>query len=237
MGMVFIQSCNNQLKTDNDQLSNQIDSLSSQLINANQAIDVLADVSATLDSIESEREIMRIQTLEGGMSDEDYAGRILMLNELLAKAEARVNELDQSNSKTNAIVSKLKRDLAEQKQTITFLENVLEISRKENISLKRAVVRQSDEISDLAQRIDDRKKELTSIEEQVRSMKVEAKKAEAEAYYARAEAYEETANRTRLAPKKKKETLKQALELYKKSEELGYEKAAEKVKELERKVG
>ncbi len=232
-----IYSCGNKLEVENQELAEKIDSLAIQLSYATQAIDVLAEVGSTLDSIEAEREILRFEMLEGGISDDDFSNRIVILNDMLAQAEDRVNALEQSNARSSTIIRKLREDLAEQTKTITFLEGVLETSRRENISLKQAMVRQADEIKDLESDIVEKRQELALIEEQVQSMMIEAKKSEAEALYARAEAYEETANRTKLAPKKKKETLKQALELYKQSEELGFEKASEKVKELEGKVG
>jgi len=234
---IILSSCGNKLKTENEELVSKVDSLSSKLMYANEAIDVLTIVGATLDSIESEHDIIRMELLEGGISDEDYSKRILLLNDMLLNAEGMIGDLEKKNTQAIAIIQMLRMDLEEQSKTVSFLESVLETSRKENISLKQAVVRQGDQIADLEKLIEDKKQELALIEGQVHNMKIEATKSEAEAFYARAQAYEETANRTKLAPKKKKETLHQALELYKKSEDLGLEKAAEKVKELEGKVG
>jgi hypothetical protein len=52
----------------------------------------------------------------------------------------------------------------------------------------------------------------------------------------RAQAVEEAANRTKLAPKKKKDTLKEAIELYKKALSLGKTEAQDKITELEKKI-
>jgi hypothetical protein len=65
---------------------------------------------------------------------------------------------------------------------------------------------------------------------------VQSKLSEADSYYARAEAVEEAANRTKLAPRKKKETLKEAIELYKKAQSLGNTKAQAKIDELTKRV-
>jgi len=56
------------------------------------------------------------------------------------------------------------------------------------------------------------------------------------AFHAQGQALEEAANRTKLAPKKKKETYREALELYKKAQSLGSDKAKAKVDELTKKV-
>jgi hypothetical protein len=47
---------------------------------------------------------------------------------------------------------------------------------------------------------------------------------------------EEAANRTKLAPRKKKETLKEAIELYKKALSLGKQEAQARIAELEKKI-
>ena len=65
---------------------------------------------------------------------------------------------------------------------------------------------------------------------------ISSKVDEADAYFARAEAVEEAAKRTKLAPRKRKESLKEALELYKKAAALGREDANGKVTELEKRI-
>jgi hypothetical protein len=59
---------------------------------------------------------------------------------------------------------------------------------------------------------------------------------EADAFYARAVAMEEAANRTKLAPRKKRETLKEALELYKKALSLGRTDAQKKIDQLSKDI-
>lgn len=59
---------------------------------------------------------------------------------------------------------------------------------------------------------------------------------EADSYYARGAAIEEAANRTKLAPRKKKDTLREALELYKKAQSLGNTNAQAKIDEIEKKL-
>ncbi|MCE2996970.1 MAG: hypothetical protein LW863_15325, partial [Flammeovirgaceae bacterium] len=59
---------------------------------------------------------------------------------------------------------------------------------------------------------------------------------EADSYFTRAAAIEEAANRTKLAPKKKKNTYKEAIELYKKALSLGKQEAQAKITELEKKI-
>ena len=62
---------------------------------------------------------------------------------------------------------------------------------------------------------------------------IQSKVSEADAYFLRAMAIETAADRTRLAPRKKKQTLREALELYKKAASLGKEEATAKISQLE----
>jgi hypothetical protein len=77
---------------------------------------------------------------------------------------------------------------------------------------------------------------LALIEAKIQELMIQSKMSEADAYYARAQAVEEAANRTKLAPRKKKETLKEAVELYKKALSMGKTEAQAKIDELEPKI-
>jgi hypothetical protein len=74
------------------------------------------------------------------------------------------------------------------------------------------------------------------IEARVQEIMIQGKMSEADAYYARAQAVEEAANRTKLAPRKKKETLREAVELYKKALSLGKNEAQDNITSLEKKL-
>jgi hypothetical protein len=74
------------------------------------------------------------------------------------------------------------------------------------------------------------------LEQKIQQVQLQSKINEADSYYARAQAVEETGNRTKLAAKKKKETYKEAIELYRKSLSLGKSEAQAKIDELEKKV-
>jgi hypothetical protein len=95
---------------------------------------------------------------------------------------------------------------------------------------------QEAELTDKEAQIAAKEQELALIEARIQELMVQSKMTEADAYYARAQAVEEAANRTKLAPRKKKDTLKEALELYKKAQSLGNDQAAAKIAELEKKV-
>jgi hypothetical protein len=95
---------------------------------------------------------------------------------------------------------------------------------------------QEAELSDKAGQIEAKTQELALIEARVQELMIQSKMTEADAYFARAQAVEEAANRTKLAPRKKKETFKEAIELYKKALSMGKNEAQERITELEKKI-
>jgi hypothetical protein len=86
------------------------------------------------------------------------------------------------------------------------------------------------------QEIQQKTEELKLIEERVTELMVQAQVNEADSYFTRAKAIELAADRTKLAPRKKKSTYKEALNLYMKALEAGKEEARPKIIELQEKV-
>jgi len=95
---------------------------------------------------------------------------------------------------------------------------------------------QEAEIADKNSQLETKQQELALIEARIQELMIQSKMSEADAYFARGQAVEEAANRTKLAPRKKKETYKEAIELYKKSQSLGNAQAEARITELEKKT-
>ncbi len=77
-----------------------------------------------------------------------------------------------------------------------------------------------------------REKDVAALETKVEEINAANKLSQADLYFAQAQALETAAGRTKLAPKKKKETQREALELYKLSLSLGKAEAQQKIDEL-----
>src|SRR5690606_18083731 len=134
------------------------------------------------------------------------------------------------------IVAQLKADLARKTDEIAFLEEEVDRFRRENESLMITVNLQDAELADKQELLDARTQELAFIEARVQELLIQAKMSEADAYYTRAEAIEMAAQRTRLAPRKRRETMREALELYRKAHSLGHEEAEAKITALEERL-
>jgi chromosome segregation ATPase len=156
-----------------------------------------------------------------------------------AKITALESELNKSSSNSKSYVrtiNKLKTDLAGKTKEIAELQTSVETYKKENTDLLNTVDLKESEIADLENNITVKMEELNLIENRIQELMKKSEMSEADANYALGEALEEAANRTKLAPKKKKETLKEAIEYYKKSLAFGREDAQAKIDALEKKI-
>ena len=232
----FLLSCESNEKPS---LQSQVDSLQIELEKSHQTSQTLAEIGTLLDSIDATRQLLRINLVEG-TPYEDYAGRMSELNDYIRQSETRIHELEQSlrSSQANAqafakTIKQLKKELANRNQEMAFLQEQVEQFRNENENLIITVNLQDAEIADKQEQIDAKSQELALIEERVQQLMIEAKITEAEAYFLRAQAIETAAERTKLAPRKRKETMSEALDLYKKALSLGKSEAQAKINELE----
>lgn len=222
-----------------DQLRTEVDSLRQQLSANEKMASTLEDVGELLDSIDANRQLLRINVVEGTTYN-DYKARMEDLNKYVKETENKITNLEQAAGKSQQLaaayakmIKKMKADLQQQTFMIADLQEAVNKYRNENQNLVELASYQEAELNDKQQQIEAKQQELAALEERIQSVMVQSKVSEADGYYARAQAVEETANRTKLAPKKKKETLQQALDLYKKAESLGKKEATAKVKELE----
>lgn len=225
-----------------DQLRTQVDSLKVELETSQKMANTLTEVGVLMDSIDASRQLLRVNMVEGTTYD-DYTSRMKDINGYVRDTQKKIDDLEKSvtasNSKNNAnakLLRKMKADLENKTQEIVALQEQVEKYRSENQNLITTVSMQEAELSDKAGQIEAKTQELALIEARVQELMIQSKMTEADAYFARAQAVEEAANRTKLAPRKKKETLKEAVELYKKALSMGKNEAQEKITELEKKI-
>jgi chromosome segregation ATPase len=235
----FLLSCD---QKGNEALQFQVDSLKMELERSHEATEALSEIGVLLDSIDATRQLLRVNLVEGTPYD-DYTGRIQELNQYIRTTQSRIEELEQSlkGSKANAqafskAINQLKAELKNKDKEVAFLQEQVEQFRKQNETLMITVDLQDAEIADKQAQIDAKSQELALIEARVQELMIQSKVSEAQAYYLRAQAIETAAERTRLAPRKKKETIKEALDLYKKALSLGLDEAQTKITELEKRL-
>lgn len=235
----FLFACDGR---DKEALQYQVDSLKNALNESHQASQALTEIGVLLDSIDATRQLLRVNLVEGTPYD-DYTGRMKELNTFIGNTQRRIAELEESlkSSKANAsaytkAINQLKLEVERKSKEIAFLHEEVEKFRYENETLMITVDLQDAEIEDKQAQIETKSQELALIEARVQELIIQSKVGEAEAYFLRAQAIETAAERTRLAPRKKKETMKEALDLYKKALSLGKTEAQDKIQELEKRL-
>ncbi len=225
-----------------EMLQTQVDSLKVELETSQAMAQTLTEVGSMMDSIDASRQLLRVDMVEG-TTYTDYTSRMKDINSYVKETQRKVDDLEKSlqTSKANSAafsktIKRLKADLETKTQEIAALQEQVDKYRSENQNLITTVGMQEAELADKSTQIETKTQELALIEARIQELMIQSKMTEADAYYARGQAVEEAAARTKLAPKKKKETLREAIELYKKALSLGKAEAQEKITALESKI-
>jgi chromosome segregation ATPase len=225
-----------------EKLQSQVDSLKNELQTSQQFATTLQEVGVLMDSIDANRQLLRVNMVEGTTYD-NYQSRMRDINNYVRDTQGKITELEKSLKKSKgnanayaATIKKLKADLESKNAEIASLNEKVEQLKNENSNLITTVGLQEAELSDKEVQIQAKQQELALIENRIQELMVQSKMNEADSYFARATAVEEAANRTKLAPRKKKETYKEAIELYKKALSMGKQEAQDKITALEKKV-
>ena len=225
-----------------EKLRSQVDSLKAELQTSQQFANTLQEVGTLMDSIDANRQLLRVNMVEG-TTYADYTSRMKDINNYVKDTQNKIENLEKSLKKSKgnsnayaATIKKLKADLEERNKEIATLQANVEELKSTNQNLITTVGLQEAELTDKETQIQTKTQELSLIEAKIQELMVQSKMSEGDSYFARAQAVEEAANRTKLAPRKKKETYKEALELYKKAQSLGNDKAQKKIDDLTKKL-
>jgi proline dehydrogenase len=234
VGLLF--SCRDEEKE--RALQTEVDSLKTELHASQETAQTLQEVGVLIDSIDASRQLLRTDMVEG-TSYKDYKNRLQDISAYVKETQSKIAELEKSakDSKIYAgTIKRLKADLLARTNQIAALELEVQKMRDENQALVRNVSDRDSLINLNTETIKMREESLSALETRVEEMTIESKNSQAEAYFAQAKALEKAAHRTHFAPKKKKETQREALELYKAALSLGKTEAEQKVKELEKEI-
>ncbi len=236
---ISLVACDTQEKA---KLKSEVDSLRNELQTSQRMQQTLQDVGTLMDSIDANRQLLRVNMVEGTTYD-DYTARMKDLNNYVRETEDKISDLESQLKKSkgsanslSSIIKKLKGELVTKTQEILVLQEEAEKVRNENQNLSETIRLQEEELTTKEDEIRTKEEELAASENKIQEMMIKSKMTEADAYFTQAQAVEETANRTKLAPKKKKASIRQAIDLYKKALSLGKEEAQAKITELEKKL-
>lgn len=225
-----------------ERLSGQVDSLQYELNESRQAAQTLMEVGMLMDSIDASRQLLR-STMVEGTTYTDYVARMTDINKYVKETEKKITSLEKSAKKStsnssslSATIKKLRGELSTANRELVSLQALVAQYKIENENLAQSIGEKDSQIAEYESRIRITQDEMTLLQQQLAEVQVTSRQTEADAYFARAQAVEETANRTRFAPRKKKASRKQALELYKLAFQMGKEEAQPRILELEKKI-
>lgn len=237
--IILVAGCNSKELT---RLQIENDSLRRELNARHNVLTGLTDVKILLDSIDANRKSLR-SNLSEGTSYEDFTARLQDINQFVKLSEEKINiiqtALNESRHEAGAylmLVDALKGEVNIRVEEIVKLEEEVSRYKVENEGLIKQIQIKEDEVKDINIKITEKQQELLLLEARIEALVTSFRVTEAEAYYARARAVEEAAKRTRLAPGKKRETYREALELYKRSLSLGKQEAKRDIANLEKKI-
>jgi chromosome segregation ATPase len=229
-------------KKEREKLEMENEELQAELNRAQMSVATLEEVGSLMDSIDQARNALKLE-LEAGTNYDDYLDRMNDINDYVLNTEAKINkledELNRYSNKNQAYInaiSRLKKELTVKSQEISGLQESVEKFKVENSGLLNIVQLQEAEILDLEDEISVKMEELDLIENRIKELMKKSQMSEADSYYALGEALEEAARRTKMARKKKKETYREAIEIYRKALAFGREDAQKKIDALEKKL-
>ena len=217
----------------------KVDSLRVELKAGQQAEESMNEVGVLIDSIDASRKSLHVKMVEGS-SYADHVARLRNINTYVQQTEAKLDALEKSSKNSSKASARAIRgyraDLEKQSKEILDLQLQIALMRDENMMLWTKVNQKDSLLSMNDQVIKLRESDIASLEKLVNDTQAENRVKVGNLYYAQAAALETAANRTHFAPRKKKETRREALELYKLSLSLGNSDAQKKIDELEKKL-
>lgn len=236
---LLVTACNSnevtRLRIENDSLRNELDSHLARM-------NPLTDVTVWMDSIDAGRMVI-LASMRDGNRSVDLSSRLRDVNQFVKMSEERLEVLQSAlrSSKLESssylmLVDALKSEVEIRARDIATLNEELAVFKGENQALAETIKIRSAEEDEARRRASDKQEDLLLLEAKIQAMVNNFKVAEADAYYGRARAVEEIARRTKLAPRKRREGYKEALELYKKCLSLGKKEAGTDIARLEKKI-
>ena len=234
--VAMLWSCD---KKERETLQAQNDSLRTELQASQQTAATLQEIGTLIDSIDASRQLLRTDAVEG-TSYTDYKTRLQGINSHIKETQSKIASLEKSLKNTKGqyatTIKRLKADLELSTQQITALQGEVDKMRGENQQLAMTVNQRDSAITQNLETIKMKEQDVANLEAKVEEVNAASKASQADLYFAQAQALETAADRTKFARKKKKETQREALELYKLSLSLGKQEAQAKIDELQKEL-
>jgi hypothetical protein len=231
----ILLSCDTKEK---ERLQSKVDSLGTELQSSQLVADQMKEVDVLIDSIDLSRKVLRANVVEGTSYD-NYASRLKDINRYIKDTQLKIAELEKTSKNVKGLsssVRKLKADLELRTQEFAALQLEVTKMRNENKSMAVAIAQKDSTLMVKEDVIKVREADIAAFEVSMRDTNEKNKVAMSELYYNQAQTLEVVADRTNFAPRKKKQAMRDAIELYKISLSLGKTEAQDRINELEKEL-
>ena len=222
-----------------EHLQLKVDSLNNALVESKKTELAMNEVGVLLDSIDASRHVLHVNIVEG-ITYADYINRLNEINRHIKDSQAKIilleDRLKGSKATSLATINRLKADLEMKSKEIVALQLDVINLREKNGSLTASLSQRDSMISSQNEVIKLKTGNVSALEGLVKDINDQNRIKVAGLYFAQAQALETAADRTKFAPRKKKETRREALELYRLADSLGNLEARAKIQELEKKL-
>lgn len=204
-------------------------------------VEILLEIGVLLDSIDRNRYDVLVDWRKRPTPFNQYKYRLRAIRDYVADTETRIKFLEeqidrvgQPSPESLQLISRLKERIRRTNQELQRLKAQLSKYTLENQALFQRVSQQDLEFDERESRLREQEQILDRLNVRVQAAVEAYQSMQADACYGEAQALEALANRTRFAAAKKRETLLQALDLYRLSLRFGNEDARPRILELER---
>jgi chromosome segregation ATPase len=231
--------------TSKDQLTrikSENDSLRKELATSQEMLFTFKEVGSLIDSIDQSRNALRVNIVEGTPYF-SYTERLQEINSYIKSSEKKISNLESTlkeySNQSEAyemLVAALKDELTIAIEDMRRMEDRVSKAVKDNKDVNQIVKLQRTNLEDFQLQLDAKYEEVKLFEVRIQELTSKLQITEADAMFAQAQALELAAKRTRLAPRKKRETYNQALDLYTKALQAGHPQAQVKINDLKKRV-
>lgn len=223
-------------------LQTENDSLRKELSTSQEMLYTFKEVGSLIDSIDQSRNALRVNIIEGTPYF-SYTERLNEINSYIKSSERKILNLESTlkeySNQSDAyemLVAALKDELTIAIEDMRRMEDRVSSAVKGNKDVNQIVKVQRGNLEDFQLQLDAKYEEVKLFEVRIQELTSKLQITEADAMFAQAQALELAAKRTRLAPRKKKETYNQALDLYRKAQQAGHPDALAKINDLKKRV-
>jgi hypothetical protein len=228
-------SCDSKEKA---RLQSKVDSLNTELQASQQVEAQMKEVDALIDSIDVSRKVLRANVVEGTSYD-NYSSRLKDVNQYIKDTQLKIAELEKTARGARGMASSIRRmkaDLELRSKEVAALQLEVSKMRSENQNMARAIATKDSTLVVKEDVIKVREADIVAFEASMRDTNEKNRIAMADLYYNQAKALEVVADRTNFAPRKKKQAMREAVELNKISLSLGKTEAQKRIDVLEKEL-